>query len=269
LLENSVTVPSPTTDILGRAARAAGAHIVIGINERNSAASGASLYNSLLYIGPDGAILGVHRKLVPTAAERLIWAQGDGSTLGVYDTPFGRLGGLICWENYMPLARYTMYAQGVQVYIAATWDSGEPWLSTLRHIAKEGRIYVIGCCIVLRAADITDAELMERYYADAGEWINGGDSAIVNPNGEIIAGPAHEKEEILYAEIDREQLLGPKWMLDVAGHYARPDVFSLTVHTEPRPMITMSATREADEEHRKANGMPQPVKPGTIPEAHT
>jgi nitrilase len=238
LLTNSVTIPSDATDRLCQAAKLANSYVVIGMSERNVEASGASLYNTLLYIDAQGEILGKHRKLVPTGGERLVWAQGDGSTLQVYDTPLGKLGGLICWENYMPLARYTMYAWGTQIYVAATWDRGQPWLSTLRHIAKEGRVYVIGCCIAMRKDDIPDRYSMkQKFYAEADEWINIGDSAIVNPEGEFIAGPVRKQEEILYAELDPRMMQGPKWMLDVAGHYARPDVFQLTVHTDVRRMI--------------------------------
>jgi len=240
LLTNSVTIPSDATDRLCRAAKLANAYVVMGMSERNAEASGASLYNTLLYIDAQGEILGKHRKLVPTGGERLVWAQGDGSTLQVYDTPLGKLGGLICWENYMPLARYTMYAWGTQIYVAATWDRGQPWLSTLRHIAKEGRVYVIGCCIAMRKDDIPDRYAMkQKFYAEEDEWINIGDSAIVNPEGQFIAGPVRKQEEILYAEIDPRMMQGPKWMLDVAGHYARPDVFQLTVHTDERRMIRM------------------------------
>jgi nitrilase len=238
LLTNSVTIPSNATDRLCQAAKLANSYVVMGMSERNVEASGASLYNTLLYIDAQGEILGKHRKLVPTGGERLVWAQGDGSTLQVYDTPLGKLGGLICWENYMPLARYTMYAWGTQIYVAATWDRGQPWLSTLRHIAKEGRVYVIGCCIAMRKDDIPDRYSMkQKFYAEADEWINIGDSAIVNPEGEFIAGPVRKQEEILYAELDPRMMQGPKWMLDVAGHYARPDVFQLTVHTDVRRMI--------------------------------
>ncbi len=240
LLTNSVTIPSDATDRLCEAARLANAYVVMGMSERNVEASGASLYNTLLYIDAQGEILGKHRKLVPTGGERLVWAQGDGSTLQVYDTPLGKLGGLICWENYMPLARYAMYAWGTQIYVAATWDRGQPWLSTLRHIAKEGRVYVIGCCIAMRKDDIPDRYSMkQKYYAEVDEWINIGDSVIVNPEGEFIAGPVRKQEAILYAEIDPRMVQGPKWMLDVAGHYARPDVFQLTVHTDERRMIRM------------------------------
>lgn len=238
---SSVAIPSEATDKLCVAAKRVGTYVAVGMNERNIEASGVSLYNTLLYIDWQGNILGKHRKLVPTGAERLVWAQGDGSTFNVYDTPFGKIGGLICWENYMPLARYAMYAWGTQLYVAATWDRGEPWLSTLRHIAKEGRTYVIDCSIALRKDDIPDRyEYKHKFFAEAAEWINVGDSAIVNPEGEFIAGPVREKEEILCADIDPMQMRGPKWMLDMAGHYARPDVFQLRVNREPREMISDS-----------------------------
>ena len=240
LVANSATIPSGATEKLCEAARRAGAWVVIGVTERNVEGSGASLYNSLIYIDHQGRLVGKHRKLVPTGAERLIWAQGDGSTLHVYDTPFGKLGGLICWENYMPLARYAMYAWGTQIYVAATWDRSDTWIATLRHIAKEGRMFVIGCCMALRKSDIPGRlGLRERFYAGADEWINVGDSAIVNPDGEFIAGPLHKAEGLLYAEIDPAQMRGPKWMLDVAGHYARPDVFELTLHAQAHPVLTI------------------------------
>jgi nitrilase len=238
LLAQSVEIPGPDTERLCRAARQAGVTVVMGLSERNSEASGTSLYNSLLYIDAQGQILGKHRKLVPTGGERLVWAQGDGSTLAVYDTPFGKLGGLICWENYMPLARYSLYAWGIQIYAAATWDRGEPWLATLRHIAREGRVLVIGCGMVLRTSDLPDRlGLKERYYPGGEDWINDGDSAIVSPEGEYLAGPLRTQEGILYADVEPAALTGSKWMLDTAGHYARPDVFALTVHTRPHPMI--------------------------------
>ena len=242
LLANAVSIPGPDTARLCAAALAANMYVVIGMSERNVEASGGSMYNTLLYIDAHGNIMGKHRKLVPTGGERLVWAQGDGSTLDAYDTDLGKLGGLICWENYMPLARYAMYAWGVQIYVAATWDRSQPWLSTLRHIAKEGRMYVIGCCMPLRRDDVPDRfPYKVRYRADQ-EWINVGDSAIVNPEGEFIAGPVRLKEEILYAEVDPRKVAGPKWMLDVAGHYARPDVFQLTIRKEAQPML---AIREA------------------------
>ncbi|MFQ5595530.1 MAG: carbon-nitrogen hydrolase family protein [Anaerolineae bacterium] len=241
LVDQSVAIPGPTTEQLGEAAREAGVYVVMGVNERNVEASNASLYNTLIYIDAEGKLMGKHQKLVPTAPERMVWAPGDGNTLDVYDTEIGKIGGLICWENYMPLARYAMFAWGVQLYLAPTWDRGEPWLSTLRHIAKEGRVYVVGCAIAMRTDDIPDRyDFKAQYYADAPEWINKGDSAIVNPDGKFIAGPLHKEQGILYAEIDPQQMRGSKWNLDVAGHYARPDVFQLTVHKEPRPMIAVA-----------------------------
>jgi nitrilase len=241
LLANSVIIPSPATDRLGQAARQSGVYVVMGLSERNAEASGASMYNSLLYFDDHGEILGKHRKLVPTGGERLIWAQGDGSTLAAYDTPFGKLGGLICWENYMPLARYAMYAWGTQIYVAATWDRSDTWLATLQHIAREGRMYVIGCCMALRKSDIPDAfDLKERFYAGVDDWINVGKSAIVDPDGQFLAGPMIEEEGILYAELDLRRVSGSKWMLDVAGHYGRPDVFELILHTEERTMMRSS-----------------------------
>jgi nitrilase len=237
LVDQSVTIPSEATDRLCQAAREAAVTVVIGMTERNAEASNASLYNTLLYIDPSGKLLGKHRKLVPTGGERLVWAPGDGSTLAVYETPLGRLGGLICWENYMPLARYSLYAWGVQVYVAATWDRGEPWLSTMRHIAKEGRTYVIGCGMPLRLADIPDRCAFKARYDSEREWINAGDSLIVDPDGTVLAGPLHKQEGIVYAEMDPRRVRGAKWMLDVAGHYARPDVFGLTIFTGGRPVL--------------------------------
>jgi nitrilase len=210
----------------------------MGINEVNAEASGTTLYNSLLYIGPDGRILGCHRKLVPTVGERLVHGQGDGSSLDVHALPFGRLSGLVCWENYMPLARYALYAQGVEIYAAPTWDRGEPWLSTLRHIAKEGRVYVVGACSAMKKADVPDRlAFKSRFLTGGDEWVNPGDSVIVNPDGKLLAGPVRHEETILYAEVDPRQWVGPRYQLDVAGHYGRPDVFELTVHRAPRPMV--------------------------------
>ena len=228
LLDQAVTIPGAAVDRLCEAARAVGVYVAIGVNERNVEGSGTSLYNALLFIGADGAILGVHRKLVPTAGERLVHAQGDGSTLVVYDTPLGRLAGLICWENYMPLARQALYASGVHLYVAPTWDRGEPWLSTLRHIAKEGRVYVIGCCSAMRPEDLPDRfSFKAAVPVSATGWINPGDSTVVDPDGKVLAGPLHEQQDMLIAEVDPQRIMGPRWQLDVAGHYARPDVLEL------------------------------------------
>jgi nitrilase len=247
LLANAVDIPGPDVERLCNAARQAGVWVVMGLTERNSEASRGSLYNTLLYIGPDGAVMGKHRKLVPTGGERLVWAQGDGSTLAVYETPLGCLSGLICWENYMPLARYALYAWGVQIYVAATWDRGEPWLSTMRHIAAEGRMYVIGCGMALRKDHIPDSlGLKERFYAGTVAWINSGDSVIVGPDGAFLAGPLSDQEGILYAEVDLARLGGSKWMLDVAGHYARPDVFDLKVNRRSYEVIQIGEAAQQD-----------------------
>ena len=238
LLENAVSIPDAATDRLCRAARQAGAYVVMGLNERNAEASRSSLYNTVLTIDPQGQILGKHRKLVATGGERLVWAPGDGSTLQVYETALGRLSGLTCWENYMPLARYALYAWSVEIYIAATWDCGATWLATLQHIAKEGRMFVIGCCSAMRNADIPDRfDFKRQFYADPDEWINIGNSAIVNPAGKFIAGPLAMQQDILYADLDLREVHAARRLLDVAGHYARPDVFELTVHTAPRPPL--------------------------------
>lgn len=232
-VRESLEVPGEGIDILRGAAKASGTTVIMGISERSTDGSKSSLYNTTVYINETGEYLGKHRKLMPTAAERMVWGPGDGSTLDVYETPFGRIGGLICWENYMPLARYAMYAQGVQLYAAPTWDSGEPWISTMRHIAKEGRVYVVGCCIPMRVSDIPDRYDFKNLYRQDEEWINTGESVIVDPDGKILAGPCSKKEEILYAEVDPVTLTGPRWKLDVAGHYARPDVFHLSINREP------------------------------------
>ena len=238
LLEQSVTVPSRATEQLCAAARESETYVVIGINERNSAASGGSLYNTLLYIDPDGNILGKHQKLVPTVAERTVWAYGDPSGVEVFDTPLCKVGGLICWENYMPLVRYSLYEQGVELYLAPTYDESEVWKASMQHIAREGRMYVMGCCMAYKQEDILAAcPELTPYYDGSDEWVNTGNSIIVDPNGEIIAGPLHKEEGILYAALDLKTLHGSKWNLDVAGHYARPDAFELTVRRGAAPIV--------------------------------
>jgi nitrilase len=247
LVANSVAIPSDTTDRLCAAAKDAGVNVAIGVNECNADSSGTTLYDTIIYIGSDGRVLGKHRKLVPTTGERIVWGQGDGSTLTVVDLPIGKLGGLLCWENYMPLARYAMWAWGSQLFVAPTWDRGEPWISTMRHTAKEGRVYLVSCCSAMRMTDIPDHyAFKQKYLAGAGEWLNPGLSLIADPDGKLLAGPAENEETILYAEVDPARTLGTRFQLDTAGHYARPDVFRLIVDRQPRPMIETLGTPTAD-----------------------
>ncbi|TFH66220.1 MAG: carbon-nitrogen hydrolase family protein [Gemmatimonadales bacterium] len=250
---NSISIPGKETDRLGKAAAEHGVTVAIGVNERNSEGSGSSVYNTLLYLGPDGSILGRHRKLIPTGGERLVWAQGDGSDLEVYSLPFGKLGGLLCWENYMPLARYALSAWGEQIHAAPTWDRGEPWLSTMRHAAKESRTFVLGACQPFHKDDIPDRlAFKDKYLGAVDGWLNPGLSVIVNPDGKIIAGPAENEETVLYAEVSPDELIGPRWQLDVAGHYGRPDVFELVVHRRAAPFVRVieggGSLREGGEE---------------------
>lgn len=229
LLENSVSVPDGATAKLCEVAAESKIHIVMGMNERNDGASGSSLYNSLLFIDDGGEILGVHRKLVPTGGERLIWTGGSGSDLHVFDTSLGKLGGLICWENLMPLARTAMHQGGAQIHVAPTWDSSEPWLTSMRHIAREGGMYVINCCAAMPMDAIPDRCEFKSLYPEGRKWVNVGNSCVIDPNGRYLVEPVKEKEVILYAEIDLGEIAEAKWMFDVAGHYARPDVFQYSV----------------------------------------
>ena len=242
LVENSVAVPDQTTRRLARAAKKAGVYVAMGVNERNEEASNASLYNTVVYLDPAGEVMGKHRKLIPTAGERTVWAQGDGSTLEAYDTLLGKVGGLICWENYMPLARQAMYAWGTQIYVAPTWDQSDIWLASMQHIAKEGGMYVIAVCQAFHIDDIPDRFAFKQLYREGTGWINRGHSCIVNPRGEVIAGPVDNREEILVAEIDLRQITAAKRMFDVAGHYARPDVFGFAVHRGDRPILRVTGS---------------------------
>jgi nitrilase len=245
LLEQSVEVPGPATDALGRAARQAKAYVSIGVNERDPA--GSTIYNTQLYFGPDGSILGKHRKLMPTGAERLVWGYGDGSTLDVWETPFGRVGGLICWENYMPLARAAMYAKGIDVWVASTWDDDPTWVSTLQHIAKEGRVHVVGVNSVIRATDVpADVPGYEAVWKDDDGWMSRGRSAIVRAGGEVLAGPLLEEEGIIYAELDAEEARGQRVRFDPVGHYSRPDVFELVVHEDRRVAVAASGREDGE-----------------------
>jgi nitrilase len=233
-----VDVPSPATEALGKAAQEAGAYLAVGVIERDGRSSRGTLYCTLLYFGPDGRLLGKHRKLKPTAAERLIWGEGDGSTLTVLDTDLGRLGGLICWENYMPLARMALYGKGVEIYLAPTADARDTWQATLRHIACEGRCFVLGCNQFV-TKDMYPPDLVGiEELADQPEVVCRGGSAIISPLGEILAGPLYGEEGILYADLDLADVARSKLDFDVVGHYARPDVFRLIVDERPRQSVT-------------------------------
>jgi nitrilase len=241
---NAVDIPSPATEALGAAAAQAKAYLIIGVIERDTQFSRGTLYCTSLYFSPDGQLLGKHRKLKPTAGERLIWGEGDGSTLTVIDTEFGKIGGLICWENYMPLARMAMYSKGVELYLAPTADARDTWQSTLRHIACEGRCFVLGCNqFVTKAMYPTDLEGVED-LAHRPEIVCRGGSAIISPLGEVLAGPLYDQEGTLFADLDLADIARSKFDFDVTGHYARPDVFKLTVNEKPALPVVYQTTDE-------------------------
>jgi nitrilase len=226
------------------AAARRGVTVGMGINEREPSFSRSTIFNTLVVIGPDGNVILRHRKLVPTNAERMVWGPGDGVGLEAVETPLGRVAGLMCWENYMPLARFALYASGVQVYLAPTWNDGERWIASMRHIAFEGSCWVLGCGNVVRGADMpADLPGRAELYPDADEWVNAGDSVIVAPGGTIVAGPLHQAEGILYADCDPERASAAHRMLDVAGHYGRPDVFHLTIDRTQRTPIADGGRR--------------------------
>lgn len=229
---NAVSVPGATLQRLGEAAAAAAAYVVIGVTEID----GGTLYNTLLYLGPDGRLVQRHRKLMPTGGERTVWGMGDGSELGVVRTPFGVIGGLLCWENYMPLARAAVYAQHCDIYLAPTWDNSDTWVATLRHIAKEGRQYVIGVAPLLRGSDVPE-DLRGTLYGLDEDWMSRGYTTIVAPGGELIAGPVLEREEILYADLDVAAVQEERRKFDPVGHYSRPDVFTLHVDTRAKSSV--------------------------------
>jgi len=232
--ENSVLVPSSTTDALSEAARQAAVYLAVGIIERESEGSQSTLYCTVIYFGPDGALLGKHRKLKPTASERLIWGEGDGSTLTVVDTPYGKMGGLICWENYMPLARAAMYDSGVNLYLAPTADSRDVWQASIKHIALEGRCFVLACNQFVTKEMYPKDLACYAELESAPEIMCRGGSAIISPMGEYVAGPVYGKEEILIADLDLDLIPQSRFDFDVTGHYARPDVFQLIVNTEKK-----------------------------------
>jgi len=220
--ENAIEVPGKETDQLARLAKETKTYLAIGVTEKDKVSD--TLYCSLLYFSPEGKLIHKHRKIKPTAAERIIWGEGDGSDLTVLDTSIGKIGGLICWENYMPLARTALYDQGLEIYLAPTADCRDSWQATLNHIACESRSFVFGCNQFI---------LKENYPADLQKMVADdlpvdctGGSVIISPLGKTLAGPLYDKEGILYAEIDHREIIKAKMDFDVIGHYARPDIFN-------------------------------------------
>jgi nitrilase len=228
--QNSVEVPGIYTVKLAKCAKENEVFLCIGVTERDKV--NKTLYCTLLYFGPDGNLLGKHRKIKPTAAERLVWGEGDGSTLCTFDTEIGKLGGLICWENYMPLARMAMYNKGVEIYLAPTADSRDSWNASMQHIAFEGRCYVIGCNQYFTKSDFPQ-HLQSELADDRPEVLSRGGSVIVSPLGEILAGPLYGEEGILTADFDLDDVVSSRMDFDVTGHYSRDDIFELNVKDQP------------------------------------
>jgi nitrilase len=227
--ESAVDVPGPCVDTLGACARSTSMHLVIGVVERE----GGTLYCTVLFFGPDGEYRGKHRKLMPTGSERLVWGYGDGSTLTVVDTDVGRVGAVICWENYMPLLRAAMYAKGVQIYCAPTADGRVTWLPTMRHIALEGRCFVLSANQFARRSDYP-ADYESSFGNDPDTVLSPGGSCIIGPLGAVLAGPDFTGETILTADIDLDDIARARLDFDAVGHYARPDVFRLIVDETSR-----------------------------------
>ena len=235
LLENSVEIDRDDLAPLCKAAKEKNVTIICGLNEKGSHPGNTTLYNTAVIIGTDGQVLNRHRKLMPTNPERMVWGFGDATGLKVVETPAGRIGTLLCWENYMPLARYALYSQGIEIYVAPTYDSGDGWTGTLQHIAREARCWVVGCGVALENSDIpADFPEKERLYPATEEWINPGDSCVIAPGGELISGPMHEEKGVLYTDIETARVGIKRRDLDVTGHYARPDIFTLQVNSEPQ-----------------------------------
>ena len=243
--DNSIETSGHEVKKLSKAVKEAGVYLSIGVIERGGSSGGETLYCTLLYFSPDGELIGKHRKLKPTGSERLIWGEGDGSTMPVFSTEFGKIGGLICWENYMPLARMAMYGQGVEIYLAPTADSRETWQATMRHIACEGRCFVLGCNqFVTKEMYPSNLETVEE-LSDQPDVMCRGGSVIIAPSGEVIAGPLWDEEGILYADLDLGEITKAKIDFDVVGHYARPDVFQLNVNREQQLPITFNPKKNA------------------------
>lgn len=238
LAANAVSIDRGDLNPLLEAAREHGVTVVCGMDEIDSGSSQTTLYNTIVIIGPNGEIQNRHRKVMPTNAERMVWGYGDGAGLKTVGCPSGRIGALICWENLMPQARLSLYAQGVELYIAPTFDNGDVWLASMQHIAYEGRCWVVGSGFALNSDDIPkELPGRDQLFPEEGAWINPGDSVVVAPGGEIAAGPLRGEYGILYAEIDPAAVKTARRALDVAGHYARPDIFQLHVNRDPQQPV--------------------------------
>ena len=242
LWHNAVEIPSPATEVLSGAARDAQATIVMGLNEREP--DSRTLYNTLLFIGPNGSLLGKHRKLMPTNHERMIHGLGDGSTLKVYETPVGRVGGLICWENWMPLARCSLYNQGEKIHVAPTAYDDELTLVNIRNTAFEGGVFVISVCVLARKSSYPDDFELQKDLSVADEYLSSGGSAIVGPEGQLLAGPLWKEEGILYADLEMDQLVEQGQLIDANGHYARPDVLSLRLDATRKQRMRIESDDE-------------------------
>jgi nitrilase len=236
--DSAIEVPGPAVDFLGQIAGDHHVHLVIGVIERD----GGTLYCTVLFFSPGGKFLGKHRKLMPTASERLVWGYGDGSTLPVFDTPLGKLGSVICWENYMPLLRTAMYAKGIQLYCAPTADDRDTWLATMQHIALEGRCFVLSACQFLLRGDCPD-DYDAVQGNDRDTVLMRGGSCIISPLGKVLAGPVFNQSQILVADLDMGEITRGKYDFDATGHYARPDIFQL--HVNERPALPVVFERAA------------------------
>jgi nitrilase len=235
LRRNSVNIGGGDLDRLCEGAAKRRVVVVMGLHEVDEDFSGTTLFNTVVTIGSDGAILNRHRKLMPTNPERMVWGCGDATGLKVVETSVGRIGCLICWENYMPLARYALYAQNVEIYIAPTWDCGDTWLASMNHIAREGGCWVLSSATAMQGFDVPEAfPDRDKLFRDD-EWVNSGDAIVVRPFGGLAAGPLHNEKGILYATVDIEAARWSRKSLDVTGHYVRPDIFHLEVNRRPMP----------------------------------
>lgn len=259
--DSAIDVPGPATERLAAIAGSSGMYVIVGVIERD----GGTLYCTVLFFSPAGRYMGKHRKLMPTASERLIWGFGDGSTMPVFDTPLGKVGAVICWENYMPLLRAAHYAKGVQIYCAPTADGRDTWLSSMRHIALEGRCFVLSCNQFARRSDYPD-----RYASKADDpdyVMSRGGSCIIDPLGELLAGPNYEGEAVLIADLDMGRIAQGKFDFDVVGHYARPDVFSLFVDETPKAAVVFGGRPPRAVQRDTATAADSPARSRQLNEA--